>query len=255
MKRPGRFPMQFGVGKMNPRFSDRILRLLERVSHRCVETRMDREAVARIRHDTDFRQRLIEPRIDDRRDDAFHDDAPNAWVIMTLVDGELASTLRIHVAADENESIPSLDAFSDVIFPRLQAGQSIVETTRLAAQVDLTRMHPELSYIALRPAWLAAEHFEVDYLLTTVVEQHQAFYRYALGYQPWGEARDDRSGGSRAVCMALDFNAARSRIESRYPFFRSTGPERGALFGRLTERRRPASGARDGRPHAPPSAE
>jgi hypothetical protein len=225
--------------------------LLERVSHRCARTRKDRQAVARIRNDADFRQRLIEPRSDDRRDDEADDEAPNAWVIMTLIDGELASTLRIHVAADENESISSLDAFSDVIAPQLRAGHVIVETTRLAGQVDLARLHPELAYLALRPAWLAAEHFEADFLVTGVAEQHQAFYRYALGYQPWGAPRDDATGNFKLVCMGLDFGAAKQRIEARYPFFRSTPSERVALFGGRTERRRSAFDASEAR-RSPP---
>ncbi len=243
--------MQYGVAKMSPRFSDRILQLLERVEHRCAETRTEKEAVARIRNEADFRQRLVEPRANGRLHDKGLDDAPNAWVTMTFIDGELASTLRLHVAADEKDALPSLGAFSDVITPHLRSGQAIVELTRLAAQVEFARRYPELPYVALRPAWLAAEHFDADFLLMTVIEQRQAFYRYALGYRPWCAPRDYVEFSHKVVCMGLDFGAARERIEARYPFFRSTPSERNALFGRLAERRRHLPGHSDARLHTP----
>jgi hypothetical protein len=220
-----------GVRSTTSRFSDRVLRLLERVEHRCAYTRAEKEAAYRLRYEAYIRQGLIEPRLDGRLYDEAYDDAPNAWITTTFIDGELASTVRVHVATDENSVLPSLSVFSDVLMPHLRMGRVIVDPTRLAARLEFGRF-PELPYIALRPAWMAGEHFEADFGLVSIVEHHQAFYRRVFGYAPWCEPRDYPDVNCKIACMGLDFRAARERVEARYPFFRSTRAERDALFGR-----------------------
>ena len=151
---------------------------------------------------------------------------------MTFIDGELASAMTLHIASDESDALPSLGAFSDVIVPRIGSGCSIVEATRPSARLEFARRLPELSYIALRPAWLAAEYFEADFVLTTVAEQHQAFYRRAFGYRAWCEPRECPGLIGKTACLGLDYCDAKEPVEARYPFFRSTEVERDALFGR-----------------------
>jgi hypothetical protein len=224
--------MNAGVGGSTSRFSDRVFRLLERVEHRCADTPFEREAVYRLRYEAYVRQGLIEPRADGRLYDKTLDEAPNAWLTTTFIDGELASTFRVHVAADETGVLPSLGVFSDVITPRLRMGRVLVDPTRLAAQLEFARKLPELSYIALRPAWLPGEYFEADFGLISIVEQHQAFYRRVFGYAPWCEPRDYPNFNRKVACMGVDFRAKRERVEARYPFFRSTWAERNALFSR-----------------------
>jgi hypothetical protein len=231
--------MDTGVGSTSSRFSDRVLRLLERVEHRCAETRSEKEAAYRLRYEAYIRQGLIEPRADGQLYDRGVDDAPNAWITTTFIDGELASTLRIHVAADENGMLPSLAVYPDVIMPHLRLGQVIVDPTRLAARREFASRFPELPYIALRPAWLATEYFEADFAIATIVEQHQAFYRRALGYELWSEPRDYPDFNRKVACMGVDFRAKRERVEARYPFFRSSRAERHALYSRWMPRRAP----------------
>jgi hypothetical protein len=220
------------VGGATSRFADRVLRLLELVEHRCATTRAEKEAVYRLRYDAYIRQRLIEPRADGRLYDKAFDDAPNAWITTTFVDGEIASTFRIHVAADETGALPSLGVFSDVITPHLRMGLVVVDPTRLAARLEISRRFPETPYIALRPAWLAAEYFQADFVIATIHQEHQAFYRRVFGYAPWSEPRDYPNVNCKILCMGLDFRAAKERVEARYPFFRSTRAERNALFDR-----------------------
>jgi hypothetical protein len=218
------------------RFSDRVLRLLERVEHRCAETRSEKEAVYRLRYDAYIRQGLIEARFDGQLYDRALDEAPDAWITTTFIDGKLASTFRVHVAVDESSALPSRCAFSDVIMPHLRKGRVIVDPTRLAAHVEFSRLFPELPYLALRPAWLAAEYFEADFVLATTVEKHLPFYQRAFGYAPWCEPRAYPGFNRNVACMGLDFRAAKESVEARYPFFRSTQAERNALFARRARR-------------------
>jgi hypothetical protein len=223
--------MDLAVGGAASRFSDRVLRLLERVEHRCVRTQTEKEAVYKLRYEAYIRQGLISPRLDGRLHDRIFDFAPNAWITATYIDGELASTIRVNVAAEESGALPSLGAYSDLITPHLRSGRMIVDLTRFAAELEFARRYPEFPYVAMRPAWLASQHFDTDFTLATIVEQHVPFYRRAFGYQLWCEPRDYPDFNLKVACMGLDFRAARARLEARYPFFRSTKAEREALFG------------------------
>jgi hypothetical protein len=242
--------MEARVGSGTPGFSERVLRLLERVEHRCANTRTEKEAVYRLRYEAYIRQGLIEPRAEGRLYDNAQDDTRNAWITTTFIDGELASTARVHVAADENGALPSLGAFSDAIMPHLRMGRVIVDPTRLAARFESVRRFPELPFVALRPAWLAAEYFEADFIVATIVEEHVAFYQRVFGYAQWCEPGDYSDINCRIACMGLDFRGSKERVEARYPFFRSTRAERNGLFNRWVPGRSHLPTSLQGRRHA-----
>jgi hypothetical protein len=230
--------MKARVTTKAPLFSVRVSRLLQRVEHRCADARVEKEMVYRLRHEAYVLRGLIAPSADGRLYDKALDDAPNAWITTIWIDGELASTFRVHVASYENDALPSLGAFSDVIAPHLRLGRVIVDPTRLAARLQVARRFPELPFIALRAAWLATVHFEADFVIATVVEEHQALYRRVFGYVQWCEPRDYPDFNRKVACMGLDFCAARERVETGYSFFRSTRGERNDLFSRWTLPRR-----------------
>lgn len=223
--------MDARIADATSRFSDRVVRFLERVEHRVARTAAEREAVFRLRYEAYIRNGLIEPRADGRLHDERYDDAPNSWITTTFVDGELAGTTRVNLGADENAVLPSLSVFRDVIAPRLRVGRAIVEFTRLATRLDLAGAYPELAYIIMRPGYLAAEHFDADFAVATVRSEHSAFYRRVFHFAPWCEPRDYPDVNARIACMGADMRIGKEQFEARYPFFRSTAVEREALFG------------------------
>jgi len=216
------------------RFADRVLRLLERVEHRTAETASEREAVYRLRYDAYIRDGFIEPRASGQLYDASYDDAPNCWITTTFIDGKLASTFRIHVASNLRDVLPSSAVFSDVITPRFDGHRVVLDPTRLAARLEFSRRYSEMPYIALRPAWMAAEFFSANFVIATTREEHQAYYKRVFGYKLWCEPRDYPFLSRKVACMGLDFRAVKERVEARYPFFRSTAAEREKLFRRTS---------------------
>jgi len=213
------------------RFSDRVVRLLERVEHRVARTAAEKEAVFRLRYEAYIRNGLIEPRDDERLHDERYDEAPNSWITTTFIDGELAGTTRVNLGSDENAVLPSLSVFRDIIAPRLRAGRTIVEFTRLATRLHLSSVYPELAYVIMRPGYLAAEHFNADFAVATVRAEHLAFYRRVFHFVPWCEPRDYPDVNAKIACMGADMRVGKEQFEARYPFFRSTAVEREALFG------------------------
>ena len=211
-------------------FSDHVFKLLERVEHRVASNPSEREAAFRLRYDAYRRIGFLKPRLNDTLYDPLYDDDPMAWTTLSFVDGELAGTVRVNFAADENAVLPGLQAFSDILAPRLRRRQKIVEFTRLAAKISLSRVHPELPYIVMRPGFMAAQHLEADFAVATPREEHIAFYKRAFGAELWCKPRDYPGLTARLACMGADYRVVRSAIEARYPFYKSTAAERTALF-------------------------
>jgi hypothetical protein len=212
-------------------FSDRVLRLLERVEHRVAKTPEEREAAFRLRFEAYQKIGFLQQSDAERLYDPRYDDAPNAWITTTFIDGELAGTVRVNIGTDENAILPGLQVFADVLVPRLSAGQVIAEFTRLAARLLLSRIYPELAYVVMRPAFMAAEHFDADWAVGTPRAEHIAFYRRAFGATLWRSPRDYPGLTAKLACVGSEYRLARQFIELRYPFFKSEPTEREALFG------------------------
>ena len=211
-------------------FSERVSELLERVEHRIARSSDEREAVFRLRYDAYRRKGLLGPQVGDQLYDEAYDDAPNAWITTTLVDGELAGTIRVNVGAGASSRLPCLRVYSDIVAPLLQRGSTLVEFTRFAAQFDLSRAHSELAYITAMPAYMALAHFDADFGVTCPRDAIAAFHRRVFRFEPWCEPRDYPGVTVKCPCMGMDYKAVRAQVEARYPFLRSTATERDALF-------------------------
>jgi hypothetical protein len=212
-------------------FSDRVLRFLERVEHRIARTDCEREAAFQLRHDAYVRNDLMGPRADRRLFDPGYDVADNAWITLTFVDGELAATTRLNLGIGEDAILPSLAVYPDVVAPRLKAGFVLLETTRLAANIRLSGSNPELAYMAVRPGYMAAAHFDIDFAVASPRLEHMAFYRRVFQFVLWCEPRPYPGLTAKFGCMGMDFREMRARVEERYPFFKSDPAERESLFG------------------------
>jgi N-acyl amino acid synthase FeeM len=163
--------------------------------------------------------------------DEVYDECPNSLTTLTYIDGELASTVRVHVVHDGASVSPACDVFPDVLTPHLRAGRVIIDPSRLAARMEMAKRFPELPYFALRAPWMAARYFNVDYIALSCAIGHVGYYTRLYQFQTWSDLRSYPKVTAPVVCMGLDFAAEMERIEDRYPSYRSTASEREALFG------------------------
>jgi hypothetical protein len=211
--------------------ADRVLALLERVEYRQAETCEEREAIFRLRYHAYRREGAIAPNASERFADVL-DDTGNTWIFGVHVDGELASSIRLHVASRKVRDLPALNVFPDMLSPELAAGKTIIDPTRFVIDRAASKRFPELCYVTTRLAWLASEYFHTDLLLATVRAEHQAFYRRLFGHRLLCDPRHYPSLAKPVSLMALDYAMVRGHVPQRYPFFRSTLFERRMLFAR-----------------------
>jgi len=226
--------MHVHVSGHSSRFADRAAKMLERVEHRPALCRADREAAYRLRYEAYLRQNLLNPRIDAILYDEVYDESPNSLTTLTYIEGELASTVRLHAIADEVAVSPAHDVFPDVLGPLLRRRRVIIEPARLAARAEMARRFPELPYFALRPPWMAAHHFNAHHIVLSCASGHEGYYRRVYNFQTWSGLRSYPKVTAKVICIGLDFAAERDRVEARYPSFGSTPTEREALLGELS---------------------
>jgi hypothetical protein len=211
--------------------NDRVQRLLEQADYRRADAPQEKDAVYRLRYAAYLREGAIPENSSGRFSDAL-DETDNAWTFGVYLDGELASSIRLHVASRQTPALPALNVFSDLLSPEVAAGRIIIDPTRFVADRVMSRRHPELCYVTTRLAWLASEYFRANLLLATVRAEHQAFYRRVFGHRLICEPRHYPSLTKPICLMALDYAFARERVLERQPFFRSTVFERRMLFAR-----------------------
>jgi hypothetical protein len=213
------------------RFADRAAHLLARIKYRRAESPEEKDAIYRLRYDAYMREGAIEADASGTFSDAF-DEVSNVWIIGMFIDGELASSIRFHVAASEDEPLPANTVFPDVLGPRLRQRQVIVDPTRFVTRLEFSRRFAEMPYLTVRPGWMAGEFFKADFILATIRSEHQGYYRRVFGHEAWCAARDYPTLKKPIACMGLDYFAMRDRVQQRYPFYKSTAAERDLLFGR-----------------------
>jgi hypothetical protein len=223
--------MNFQIDNFPSRFSERILRLLERVEYRRAESAEDKNAIFRMRYDAYLRENAIAPRASGQFYDPF-DDAWNVRIIGMFIDGELASSIRIHIATSEDDPLPGKSVFPEAVLPRLRQGRIVVDPTRFVTRLEFSRRFHEMPYLTVRPGWMAGEYFKADFILATCRAEHQAYYRRVFGHETWCGAKDYPTLKKPLACMGLDYLAAKDRVLQRYPFYKSSEAEREALLGR-----------------------
>ncbi len=212
-------------------FSEAISRLLDRIDCRRADTAEERDAISRLRYEAYLREGAISSNSTGKFSDPY-DETDNVYLFGLYIDGELASSIRMHVATSEHSDFPSLHVFPEILQPYIDAGKVIVDTTRFVADETLSRRYRGLAYATLRLGWLTAGYFHADYCLAAVRTEHQAFYRRAFSHRLIGEPRPYPHLEKPICLMAIHYPSVVDDVHRRYPFFRSTLFERRMLFER-----------------------
>ena len=205
--------------------------LLDRVDYRPIETREEKDQLYLMRYKAYRHGELIPPSKSERYSDRY-DDAPNALTFGIYVDGELCSSVRLHVLTSERRMSYTTDLFGDVLHPRLDRGEVFIDPARFVANPEKAKRFPELPYLTLRLAYLACEYFNADTGLALVRAGHQSFYRRVFLHETIAEPRPFPNALVKVALMASDFRALREKVLARFPIMRSSPFERRMLFQR-----------------------
>jgi hypothetical protein len=205
--------------------------LFDRVDYRLIETPEDKDRLYAMRYRAYLHGGLILPSESQRVSDRY-DDAPNAWTFGIYVDGELCSSLRLHVLTSEWRMSYSTELFGDILHPRLDQGEVFIDPARFVADPEKAQRFPELPYLTVRLVFLACEYFNADTGLALVRAEHQSFYRRVFLNETIAEPRPFPNVTKKVALMASDFRTVREQVMARFPIMRSSAFERRMLFER-----------------------
>ena len=209
--------------------------LLNQVDYRLAQTPQEKEEVYNLRYRAYLREGAVSPSAEQRVIDQY-DDAPNVWTFAVHLYGELYSSVRISVLTPEWRMSCSAEAFGEILHPRLDRGEIIIDPARFVADPDKAKRFPELPYVTLRLAYMACEYFKADLGLAIVRPEHQAFYRRVFLHETIAEPRLFPGLLKPVGLMAANFPAMREKVFERYPMMRSNAFERRMLFERPGDR-------------------
>lgn len=215
-------------------FAGKVQALLERTEYRRCVSGEDLEAIYRLRYRAYKLHDFIAESSDQMVSDEL-DDASNCYRFGVFIDGELASTVRIHHITRAEPYGPIMKTFGDVLMPRLARGESFINPTLFAGEPHYRSPARALPYLTLRLGLVASVHFDATSCVGVIREEHTAFYRRIFGAAQVGEPRTYPPFS--VPVMLYDANCAINRepILKRFPFFKSTRVEQRLLFDRPAE--------------------
>ncbi|MGN1286682.1 MAG: N-acyl amino acid synthase FeeM domain-containing protein [Bradyrhizobium sp.] len=214
-----------------PRAFSRGPELLDQVDYRLAQTPAEKEELYNLRYRAYLREGAVKESAEQRVTDQY-DDLENSWTFGVYLDGELSSSVRISVLTNEWRESCSAEAFGEILHPRLDRHQVIIDPARFVADPDRARRAPELPYVTVRLAYMACEYFSADLGLAIVRPEHQAFYRRVFFHETIAEPRLFPGLLKPVGLMAADFPTMRDKVFTRYPMMRSSAFERRMLFER-----------------------
>lgn len=213
--------------------------LLDQVDYRLAQTPEEKEEIYNLRYRAYLREGAVKESAGQRVTDQY-DDLPNSWTFGVYFRGDLHSSVRISVLTSDWRMSCSAEAFGEILNPRLDRGEIIIDPARFVADPDKAKRFPELPYVTLRLAYMACEYFSADVGLAIVRAEHQAFYRRVFLHESIAEPRFFPGLLKPVGLMAVNFPAMRDKVFERYPMMRSTAFERRMLFERPDEHHAPS---------------
>jgi hypothetical protein len=204
--------------------------LLDRVEYRRVRLEEQNDPIYKLRYAAYRREDFI-PMNDDEIATDDLDAVPNAMCYGIYIDGVLVSSLRLHHLTAEHRNSPSMTAYADVLHPMLDRGMHFVDPSRFTADRDASLAYPALPFLTIRIAAMACEYFVPDFCLSSIRQEHAAFYKRVFRSELWHGERFLGGGLKFPVYLyAAKYSDIRDSVADRFPFFMSTPEEREAMF-------------------------
>lgn len=212
------------------RFAAALMDILDSVEYRRVNLSELTDPIFRLRYDAYRREDFIPANDEEIASDDL-DSVPNGMCYGIYIDGRLVSSIRLHHLTAEHRRSPSMTAYADILHPMLDKGMHFIDPSRFTVDRDAALAFPALPFLTLRLAAMACEHFVPDYCLSSIRQEHAAFYKRVFASEQWAGERFLGGGLKFPVRLyAASYGAIRDRVADRFPFFMSTPEERARMF-------------------------
>ncbi|MDM9620748.1 hypothetical protein [Rhizobium sp. S96] len=214
-------------------FSNKLLEVLDHIEYRRMESSEDMVEVERLRYKA-YKAHDVLALAPKGLLDATDFDS-HAHVFGLYYYGELVSTIRLHYVTPEHRVSQSAGAFPWAMDELLDAGLTLIDPARFAADPDLTADLPWIPYLTLRPSIVAAAYFRADRVLQFCRPPHAAFYKRVFYADTIVPGQLAKNYGIDMTLMATNVIEVGRKLLTRYPFFISSASEQRMMFSRNPE--------------------
>ncbi len=211
-------------------FNESILQQLEHVEYRRVTSGEDLEAIYRLRYNSYLRAGMLHENPAGMLHDQW-DDLPNSYRFGVYYDGELMSTMRLHLIGRESGPGPASDTFPEALRERIAAGETFIDGTRFAAYPHVAPSTLSIPFLTIRLALVASSFFGQTSCLSAIKPEHTAFYKRMFGASCIGGPTLYPGVVVPRLLYETPCGANLTRVLNRFPFMRSTKSEQRLLFG------------------------
>ncbi|MCT7377728.1 N-acyl amino acid synthase FeeM domain-containing protein [Chelativorans salis] len=213
-------------------FVRNVMAMLDEIEYRHCYSGEDLEDIYRLRYKS-FRAHglLLSESADQRMVDEL-DDAPNCYRFGVFLNNVLVSTVRLHHMTATTPHAPIMTVFGNVLTPRLVAGETFIDPSRLAIDPDVSATYRALPYVTLRLAVIANAHFNTTSCVSMIRQEHTAFYKRVFNSTQVGEPRTYPPFTMPIYLYESRCDRNLQPTIDRFPFFDSTAFERRMLFDR-----------------------
>lgn len=215
-------------------FSNKLLDVLDHIEYRRIESQEDFEAIARLRYKAYKARGVLPVSAVSMLEEVDFD--PQAYVFGVYYYEELISTLRVHHVTPDHRVCQSSGIFPDAVNAFLDAGMTLIDPARFAADPDVVGELPSISYLTLRPSIMGAIYFDTDRVLQHIRPAHAAFYRRVFRADTVVPPTMTGTYGFELTLLASRPREVRPKLMERYPFFDSQPYERRLMFDRTPVR-------------------
>lgn len=160
------------------------------------------------------------------------DECENTRTFGVFLDGQLASTLRLSIITSGTRDAQAMAMYGDHLNPKLEAGEVLMDVTRLVVNPELAKTQPELPYLTFRAVAMACQHYGVDETISALRLKHVPFYRRMFGGQVVGQPVWYEPLQSDFALVSFPLSSITEDLSERFSSWLSTYDERRALFGR-----------------------
>ena len=211
-------------------FGLKVLNLLDRIEYRRVESHEDFEDIARLRYKAYKARGVLPVSASSMLEEVDFDS--HAYVFGVYYYEELISTLRVHHVTPAHRVCQSSGIFPEAVNAFLDAGMTLIDPARFAADPDVVGELPSISYLTLRPSIMGAIYFDTDRVLQHIRPAHAAFYRRVFNADTVVPPTMTETYGFELTLLASRPREVRPKLMRRYPFFDSQPYERRLMFDR-----------------------
>ena len=211
-------------------FNQSILEQLEHVEYRRVSAGEDLEAIYRLRYDSFLRAGMVNADPSGMLEDRW-DNLPNSYRFAVYYDGELMSTMRLHLISREFPYAPAYDTFPEALADRVAHGETFIDGTRFAAFQDIAPSPMSIPFLTIRLALVASSYFGQTSCLSAIKPDHTAFYKRMFGASCIAGPTPYPGLVVPRFLYETPCGDNLTRVLDRFPFMRSTKSEQRMLFG------------------------